>query len=654
VTHTTLTPSITFETIRAELGLAHRPGQDRAVSDAHDAVLTGQRVIIQAPTGIGKSYVALSTAADAGVPGAPGMVLTTSNALGDQYLRDAARMAAHIGFRYTRVMGAAHYACADSTAAREAGIPGWDQVATADGEVVDEALVREAQIERAAWLDSFHRANPDPAVRDEWRNLARAGQSLDPRYACLGYPSCAGTLLEGCGSKRARIRAHHVHVVITNFHLPAFAYKLRELDQVALLPWREARVMVVDEAHKLPDVLAEVAGGRITERTGNRLFGRNHPELATAVHTWITRSLDAVVWPTYDSGATETPVAPDPEGLAAFVAAWDGLPQADRLALNDDQAEDEGDAGSGDVLGLLRGWALSARSGTPWAAWTTRQWRNGGWQPGGYTDRNGQFVRTMYLRRADAAAQIIPALLPRAAVLMSGTIGQTLPARLGLPGIPVQVLPQEFDWSTVTGWISNVDGQKTRRGKPVPGRDARDRRRAVELAQGIARHGGALVLANSHADAWWLRTQLRELLPDYAVMIAEEGGSLPAERQRAAFVAHRQGGGRAILIGSDSFATGLDLPGELCTFVAWWVCFPSRVGVYERVVADRFRPAGDYLAEQHRIRFAQGVGRLLRTATDRGEVMICDSRAWEHLRHLDRVDAHLAKIQWQPIPSNAE
>ena len=618
------TPSPTFERILAGSTLTRRTRQDQAVTLAHAAVTDGRRVLVQAPTGVGKSLVALATAADAGRPGAPGIVVTTTNALGEQYLRDAAAVADRAGFTFTRVMGAAHYACADSPGARADGVP--YPIGLDDDE---QAKMRDA---RNAWLDGCAALNPATAF--EWRAMG-----LTADYRCDGYPRCHGATLGGCGSKAARRRGFDVDVVISNFHLLGFAHRFPD---ARLLPLGTAAVVVVDEAHRLPDVIAEIDGGQLTARTGSRAFADVAPELLDPVSDWIVASLDAVVWPGDGAYDTEARVPPTAKGLAEFLAAWSALSPAMRAVVEGHESPEPGEFGAGDVISLVRNWWRASDPRSGWVAWTTRQRTGFEWTGDA----------TITVRRVSAAADIVPALLPAAAVLMTGTVGRTLPVRLGLVDAELHDLGQEFDWSTVRGTISRHHGAQSSR-VPREVREARDVDRVRELADAIGHHGGALVLANSRLDAVRVGDRLDALLPGHRVLVARRGGSLAAAEVANGFVATRRAGWAAVLVGVDSFATGLDLPGDLCTFVAWWVCVPSATGLYDTAVGSFFAAAGDYRDEQFRARFTQGLGRLLRSSDDRGEVMVCDNRAVRHLdpHRLGRVDRHLAEIDWSIIPA---
>jgi ATP-dependent DNA helicase DinG len=605
-----------FEKITA--GLVPRPQQRTAADVARQAVAERRRVIIQAPTGVGKSYVAIATAADVGRPGAPGIIVTTTNSLGDQYLRDVAVAAHKTGISYARVMGARWYWCADSPGARDDGIPAWRDVELA------QLGAEEAERERNIWLAS--KIGPHPATRYE---LPRDRSAW--RYACPGYPACDGNRLGGCGSKAARAYGHEVDVVVSNYHMLAFAHRCPDR---GLLPLRDAPVVIVDEAHELARVIAELDGGALHEETGKYVFSA-HPEVRDALRALVGASLDRAEWPGNDRYHTEGRVPVDTQALRAFADVLGRLDPTELAELQRRRSEDPGAPAAGDVLALIGHFWASA-TGTTWRAWTTRKHGPAGWAES----------RVIQLCRVDAAEQIVPAMLPPAAVLLTGTVGDTMPTRLGLGGVQLVDLGQAFDWHKVTGTISRHSGKKTGnyRAEVLPRYNAR----ADELAAALRRHRGALVLANAHEDVGTVAELLAHRLAGHRIFTQPTvGGSQAAAEVMERYVAHVGSGGSAVLIGVDSFATGLDLPGELCTLVAWWVCHPGVTGFFEAEIDGRYP---GYLLERFRSRFAQGIGRLLRSPADVGEVFICDSRGEDHRRLIhgwpSRVDVHLSLINW--------
>jgi ATP-dependent DNA helicase DinG len=90
--------------------------------------------------------------------------------------------------------------------------------------------------------------------------------------------------------------------------------------------------------------------------------------------------------------------------------------------------------------------------------------------------------------------------------------------------------------------------------------------------------------------------------------------------------------GNAILFGTDSFWTGVDVPGDaLAQVVITRLPFDPPTHPILEARAEHIRdrggnPFNELTLPDALIKFRQGVGRLIRTANDRGLVTILDSR----------------------------
>lgn len=128
---------------------------------------------------------------------------------------------------------------------------------------------------------------------------------------------------------------------------------------------------------------------------------------------------------------------------------------------------------------------------------------------------------------------------------------------------------------------------------------------------------------------------------------------------------------RAVLLGTRSFWEGIDLPGERlsCLLIARLPfavpndpLITARGGEFED-------PFHDYIVRTAVIRFRQGFGRLIRRASDRGVVVVLDSRVWRkeygqafmdalpacHQRGVSHCGTSIVRCDagWQPQPGEA-
>lgn len=104
------------------------------------------------------------------------------------------------------------------------------------------------------------------------------------------------------------------------------------------------------------------------------------------------------------------------------------------------------------------------------------------------------------------------------------------------------------------------------------------------------------------------------------------------EESRDTLLARFRDSGRAILLGTASFWEGVDVPGNaLRGLVIAKLPFrvptePVTAAQCEAIVARGGDPFAEYMLPHASLRLKQGFGRLIRTSTDRGVVVIADSR----------------------------
>jgi ATP-dependent DNA helicase DinG len=140
--------------------------------------------------------------------------------------------------------------------------------------------------------------------------------------------------------------------------------------------------------------------------------------------------------------------------------------------------------------------------------------------------------------------------------------------------------------------------------------------------------GGSLVLFTSYID---MRAVATALAPNFAK------ASRPflmqgADLSRTELAQQMRVLGNAVLFGTDSFWTGVDVPGDaLAQVIITRLPFDPPTHPITEARCDHIRarggnPFNELTLPDALIKFRQGIGRLIRTATDRGLVTILDSR----------------------------
>ncbi len=542
-------------------------------------------------------------------------------------------------------------------AAELEGIAAW-AAGTADGSLADLA------------------DEPSP---DVWDAVA-AESDLCTRLACPHF--------ERCFVFQARRRAAEADVVVVNHHLLAsdLAVRLASdnwLEAAVLPPYRR---LILDEAHHLEDVAATHLGAQVSQVGVQRLLGRLErngrgllPTLATELRSradllsgasrdLLTRRLQdavrtarraaeelfALLARRLDEATAGQPRGPvlrltdefaaDPvweQGLAvtfenllvAFGELRDGVETiADRLAL-DDPAERKAQL-VGELRGVVRrleaaAHGLTAALRPPPAGPDEAAVR--------WIERRGR--RQAHLSLASVPLDLAP-ILKRAlfdrvetVVLTSATLAAGgeftfLEQRLGLDLDPSrvmvrEVLPSPFDFAAQCLFGIPTDLPEPR--DDEPGHDAAVARVLLELGQ--ASDGGVFCLFTSHGALRRTADAVRgRIAARWPLLVQGEG-------QRDQLLRSFREAGSAILLGTDSFWEGVDVPGRaLRVLILAKLPFkvptePLTAARLERLAARGLDGFTHYLVPLAALKLKQGFGRLIRSKSDVGAVVLLDRRA---------------------------
>jgi ATP-dependent DNA helicase DinG len=653
-----------------------RPGQRDMAAFVADAYNDGGIALLEAGTGVGKSFAYLVPALEwARLNGERTVVSTNTINLQEQLVgKDLPILsrAFSTGDRtvtFALLKGWRNYLCLsrleqaragqeslfdDARGAELEAIAGWAS-RTADGSLAD--LVEEPS-------------------SDVWDAVA-AESDLCTRLKCPHF--------DRCFVFAARRRAAEADVVVVNHHLLASDLAVR----IASDNWQEAAVLppyrrlVLDEAHHLEDVAAQHLGTQVSMLGVQRLLGRLErsgrgllPTLAAELSTHddllgaasrdlLTRTvLDALVaarrWADelfgrlarrLDTEQTAAPVlrltdsfsgdAVWREGLdvaldnllVAFSKLRDGVETiADRLSI-DDPAEMRTR-----LIGELRGVVRRLDAAAEGLKATL--------QPIGYRAPAGPAVRWMERRGRrtpnltlsavplDLAPVLKEALFDRVetVVLTSATLAAGgeftfLEERLGLSLPPSRVtvreiLPSPFDFGAQCVFGIPTDIPEPR--DDEPGHGAAVARVLLELAH--ASDGGIFALFTSHGALRRAADAIRgHVGARWPLLIQGEG-------QRDQLLRRFRDAGSAILLGTDSFWEGVDVPGRALR-VLILAKLPFKVPSEPLTAArlERLTEAGvdgftHYLVPLAALKLKQGFGRLIRSKSDVGAVVLLDRR----------------------------
>ena len=653
-----------------------RPSQRDMAAYVADTFNEGGVSLLEAGTGIGKSFAYLVPALMwASENGERTVVSTNTINLQEQLVgKDLPALArAFAGGEhrptYALLKGWSNYLCLARLEVARAGHAS--------------LLEPERQEELAAlgeWADSTVDGSladlidpPSPEVWDE----VRAEPDLCPRLECPHF--------DDCFLFAARRRAADADIVVVNHHLLTADLAIRRAqgnwqDAAVLPPYRR---LILDEGHHLEDVAAQHMGSQVTSRGVGRLLSRlerNGKGLIPTLVAELQRHDDLLssasvelinkgLFPTVNEARAHSDrlfvllaeriqaerqgvlrlddqFVDDPiweQGLgvaldnlmATLNRLKDGVATvADRMELDDEEPDQRSKlllelrAVVRRLDAVMDALVLTLRPspGMDMVRWVERRGRRPmGVLPFPVGLSSVPLNLAPILR--DALFDRVDTVVLTSATLAAGGEFSFLTERLGLtiPPEPVkyaEILPSPFDFERQCLFGVPTDLPEPR--SDEPGHEQAMAQAIVQLAH--TADGGMFVLFTSHAALRRVAGLLRGRL----------GGRWPllvqGEAQRDYLIRRFRDAGSAILLGTDSFWEGVDVPGpSLRALVLAKLPFrvPSepltaaRIEALEAQGEDGFRR---YLLPLAALKLKQGFGRLIRSGTDVGVVILMDHR----------------------------
>jgi ATP-dependent DNA helicase DinG len=511
---------------------------------------------------------------------------------------------------------------------------------------------------------------------DVWDEVA-AEPDLCTRLKCQFY--------DGCFLFAARKTAATADIVVVNHHLllsdVAVRRTMQNWDDAAVLP--AYKRLVVDEAHHLEDAAAAHLGASVTKRSLARLFSRLErrgkgllPALAAklggASDLLSVASLDLVkerLLPATLAARDQTgmvfdllAMALEEEGVSMlrltedFLGnrAWknglsralddvlkeiallqEGLRQVRERLESDERKTEE----MAPLVGELRGVGRRLESAGDALAQALRP------APGGpavvrWIEMTGKPGPDRNLAAHCVPLELAPVLRNdlfarvETAVITSATLATDhgfafLEQRLGLDASTrarhSAVFPSPFNYPEQALLVVPTD-------LPAPNENAGAHLAAVvQHVRDLARasDGGVFALFTSHRDVREAARMLRETSLGFdtrwPLLVHGEDG-------RDALLRRFRESSRAVLLGTSSFWEGVDVPGHalrglLIAKLPFRVPSEPMVAAQcEAIEAEGRNAFGEYMLPHAALRLKQGFGRLVRTGTDRGVIVISDPR----------------------------
>lgn len=609
--------SVSGAIARCDAGYAERTVQSEMALAVTQAIDERSALVVEAGTGVGKTFAYLVPTL---LSGTRALVSTATKSLQDQlFLRDLPRLRDALGVPTTLALlkGRASYLCthrlkqarttldaSDRWAARSlARIEVWAQ-GTSSGDLAE--------------IDGL----------DESSSLIPLVTST--RENCLGA-DCPD--YRSCHLVRARRDAMAADLVVVNHHLFFADMSLRDGGVAELLP--SVEIAVLDEAHQLAEAgvsfLGVVLGsGQVADAARDMLAaGMQHARGLAGWSDLVAGCEQAarelrLVCGTSDrgSGGVSAPGRlrwEDRASRAEFIAAIAATASSCEAAREALEVVSEL---SPDLLRLAERMArlrdLGHRFAEPAATGHVRWIEHGGSQC--RLVESPLDIRDALQERMAAA--------PKAWIFTSATLGDddaltwfTEPS--GLSQARILRLGSPFDYPANARVYLPLPF-------PKPGEPAHAEAVALLAAQCARALGGrTFVLTTTLRALQAVGTSLRSAFEDSGDSISVlVQGQLPKRELLQTFLQNP----RSVLVGSQTFWEGIDVPGDaLQCVVIDKLPFPppsdplveARVQQLESQGRNAFK---DYFVAEAAVALKQGAGRLIRSETDRGLLVVCDPR----------------------------
>jgi ATP-dependent DNA helicase DinG len=606
---------------RATSHFVARSGQTAMALAVAQAIENAEALVVEASTGVGKTFSYLVPAL---LSGERVMVSTATKALQDQLFgRDLPRLVAALGLpvRTALLKGRGSYVCLHRVG-----------LARQDSKVSDRSMLRAL------------------AKIEQWAQTTRAGDlaempGLDERSPLI--PLITSTRENCLGSQCPQFRQCHVNlarrealaadVVVINHHLFFADLAVRESGMAELLP--TVRIVIFDEAHQLNETGVQFLGQHLS--TGQLLdFCRDMLgaglQFARGLVDWqqtvgdcehAARNLRLSAGQSYPGAKLRwTQASPETLDGDSWTAALDGLAASLNRAVD---ALDTVSEIAPDFVRLKeRAAVLSERTAhfiNPCAAGSVR-WVDVGTQLR-LTESPLTIAKAVKTRLLGASAESTKSWIFTSATLGDDEALSWFTEPCGLEDARLLKIGSPFDYARQAALYVPNDF-------PKPADPAHPKRVAQSAALWASRLGGRTMVLTTTLRA------LRQIGDALATSFDAAGelevlvqGSMPKRLLIERFMqGNSEGRKGCVLVASSSFWEGIDLPGNVLELVIIdKLPFPPPNDPMAEARSKALEAEGrsafnDYFLPEAAVALKQGAGRLIRRETDRGVLVVCDTR----------------------------
>lgn len=584
-------------------GYQPRQSQIELAEEILRGMSEGGRLLAEAPTGVGKS-VGYLTPAILRVGNAERTLVVTANiALQEQLCRKDLPtlkrvLPSDLRFEFALIKGVSNYLCRlklDESVKRQGAralqkIIDWDEE-TQTGD-----------------LSEF----PDFLADDDRRSVVTSSEE------CLGY-KCPKFGV--CHIKAARNQAAAAQVVVTNYHLFFADLVVRALTQQSILP--DYDHLVWDEAHKAAEIARDFLGTRMTRgsmrnpvaflrRCGQ--LGERESQALESTASFFFEELETF-------RKSELYKARLRAELPIEWGTLEGRLKVAARMLEEQTAREENPVMTERVRKAAEqsaNMALTLRDTATLGKDSFVYWIDPPEGRGSAALCSGPLDVSSYLREQVFQAERIKSVACVSATLTTGGSFDLFERELGADGARKLEVPSPFDWARQALVVVPP-------GIPDPS----DKKRFPEAMAGavldVARAAGGrtLGLFTSYRNLELAAKTMRAAGVPWKVLVQGEG-------PRTQLVDEFRRDVSSVLLGTASFWEGVDVQGEALSCVVMdKLPFESPDDPFvDALDAKRRDYFVRYAVPRAIVAFRQGIGRLIRTTTDRGVAVILDQRVY--------------------------